>query len=163
MKHNHSANLPSMPETQLLQPFYRSITRETHTQGYAQSYPHYPQAVHNNFPHERGFPMQHLPMKFAFSAPDQKTGTQTAERKGRKASGLLKRYFIDALGAMALGLFGSLIIGLILKQVFTLIPSPAADSVTKMIISLTAANSPVVGAAIGVAIAHGLKSKPLAI
>ena len=107
--------------------------------------------------------MQHLPMKFAFSAPDQKTGTQTAERKGRKASGLLKRYFIDALGAMALGLFGSLIIGLILKQIFTLIPIPAADSVTKMIISLTAANSPVVGAAIGVAIAHGLKSKPLAI
>ena len=49
---------------------------------------------------------------------------QNVNRKGIK--GLLKtalrRYFIDALGAMALGLFASLIIGLILKQIFSYIP-----------------------------------------
>ena len=71
-----------------------------------------------------------------------------------------QRYFIDAMGAMALGLFSSLIIGLILSQLskfsFLGFLQPYADMV--------GASSPVVGAAIGVAIAYGClynKSIPL--
>ena len=68
-----------------------------------------------------------------------------------------QRYFIDAMGAMALGLFSSLIIGLILSQLskfsFLGFLEPYA--------AMVSASSPVVGAAIGVAIAQGLKSKPL--
>lgn len=67
-----------------------------------------------------------------------------------------KRYFIDAMSAMALGLFSSLIIGTILKQF-------AKISVLAFLAPLAeiATNSYVVGAAIGVAIAWGLKEKPL--
>lgn len=84
----------------------------------------------------------------------------------------LKRYFVDGMSAMALGLFASLIIGLILQQLAK-IPhcdffgyaanyifatnSKGAD------IAILGASSPVVGAAIGVAIAWGLKHKPLVI
>ena len=83
------------------------------------------------------------------------------EKSQNKAAALLKkafqRYFIDAMSAMALGLFSSLIIGLILSQLskFSLLGFvwPYADIVS--------ASSPVVGAAIGVAIANGLKAKPL--
>ena len=69
---------------------------------------------------------------------------------------LLKRYFVDAMSAMALGLFSSLIIGLILSQ-FSKIPylgflAPYAEM---------ASSGAVVGAAIGAAIAWGLKAKPL--
>lgn len=67
-----------------------------------------------------------------------------------------KRYFIDAMSAMALGLFSSLIIGTILKQF-------AKISVLAFLAPLAeiATNSYIVGAAIGVAIAWGLKEKPL--
>ena len=69
----------------------------------------------------------------------------------------LRRYFLDAMGAMALGLFASLIIGLILSQLsqisFMAWLKPFADMV--------AASSPVVGATIGVACAYGLKVKPI--
>lgn len=70
-----------------------------------------------------------------------------------------QRYFIDAMSAMALGLFSSLIIGLIMSQLskipflFFLEPYSA----------MAAASSPVVGSAIGAAIAWGLKSKPLVV
>lgn len=78
---------------------------------------------------------------------------------GNKARIFFKRYFIDAMSYMALGLFSSLIIGLILSQLsaisFLKFLKPMADMVS--------ASSPVVGAAIGVAIAYGLKVKPLAI
>ncbi len=69
-----------------------------------------------------------------------------------------KRYFIDAMSAMALGLFASLIIGTILKQF-------AKVSVLAFLAPLAevATNSYIVGAAIGVAIASGLKEKPLVI
>ena len=81
--------------------------------------------------------------------------------QNKTASAFLKkafqRYFIDAMGAMALGLFSSLIIGLILSQLskfsFLGFLEPYA--------AMVSASSPVVGAAIGVAIAQGLKSKPL--
>ncbi|HZJ58105.1 MAG TPA: PTS sugar transporter subunit IIC [Clostridia bacterium] len=69
----------------------------------------------------------------------------------------LKRYGLDAFSAMALGLFSSLIIGLILSQL-SRIPGLGFISDFSDILS---AQSPVVGAAIGVAIAHGLKAQPL--
>ncbi len=68
-----------------------------------------------------------------------------------------KRYFLDALSAMALGLFASLIIGLILSQI-SKIPGLSFIQEFSQIIS---AKSPVVGSAIGVAIAYGLKTSPL--
>lgn len=73
----------------------------------------------------------------------------------------LNRWFIEALSYMTFGLFGSLIIGLILETIGnqTLIPqlnlSFLAD-IGEVAGSLT-------GAAIGVAIAHGLGAKPLVI
>ncbi|MBZ9606934.1 PTS sugar transporter subunit IIC [Clostridium estertheticum] len=68
-----------------------------------------------------------------------------------------KRYFLDALSAMALGLFASLIIGLILSQLSKI---PALEFL-KEFAEIISAKSPVVGAAIGVAIAWGLKVTPL--
>lgn len=69
---------------------------------------------------------------------------------------ILKRYFVDALGAMALGLFSSLIIGLIISQ-FGRIPG------LEILVDIgkTMQSGAVVGAAIGVAVAWGLKVKPL--
>ncbi len=71
---------------------------------------------------------------------------------------LLRRYFIDAMGAMALGLFASLIIGLIISQLAKI----PFLSFLQFIADMLSASSPVVGAAIGVAVAYGLKAKPLA-
>ncbi len=71
---------------------------------------------------------------------------------------LLHRYFIDAMGAMALGLFASLIIGLIIGQLAKI----PALSFLQFIADMLSASSPVVGAAIGVSVAYGLKAKPLA-
>ena len=70
-----------------------------------------------------------------------------------------KRYFIDAMSYMALGLFSSLIIGLILSQISEI----SFLSFIKPFTALVAASSPIVGSAIGVSIAHGLKSKPLVV
>ncbi len=69
----------------------------------------------------------------------------------------LNRYFVQAMGAMALGLFSSLIIGLIISQIGKI---PGLSFLTD-IASIVGAASPVCGAAIGVAIAWGLKAKPL--
>ena len=70
-----------------------------------------------------------------------------------------RRYIIDALSAMGMGLFASLIIGLILSQLaqisFLTFLAPYCE--------VLSASSPVVGAAIGVAIGYGLKVKPLAV
>ena len=71
---------------------------------------------------------------------------------------LLKKYFIDALGAMALGLFSSLILGLILSQIAKI---PGLDFLTQ--ISDVAKSETVVGAAIGVAISWGMKSKAMVV
>lgn len=68
-----------------------------------------------------------------------------------------KRYFFDAMSAMALGLFSSLIIGLIISQLAKL-PGLA---LLAPIGSALSASSPVTGCAIGVAIAWSLKVKPL--
>ncbi len=81
------------------------------------------------------------------------------ERKPSIGARLLKRYGLDALSAMALGLFSTLIIGTILDQIGTFIPGL---SLLKELAS-TATSKPVVGAAIGVSVAWGMKVKPLAI
>lgn len=69
----------------------------------------------------------------------------------------VNRYLIQAMSAMALGLFSSLIIGLILSQCAKIeilsFLQPFAD--------VANASSPVIGSAIGVSIAYGLKVKPM--
>lgn len=71
----------------------------------------------------------------------------------------LKRYFVDAMSFMALGLFSSLIVGLIISQLSKIPHLEILASFTGVL----SASSPVVGGAIGAAIAYGLKSKPLVI
>lgn len=67
------------------------------------------------------------------------------------------RYFIRAMGAMAQGLFASLIIGTILNQLAAI---PHLGFLTKFTGQI-GASSPVIGAAIGVAIAYSLGAKGL--
>ncbi|MCL2501220.1 MAG: PTS sugar transporter subunit IIC [Defluviitaleaceae bacterium] len=77
-----------------------------------------------------------------------------------------KRYFVDAMGMMTLGLFASLIIGLILYE----IGSRAGIDFLATMGEMAAGSRPVggsgtypgaVGFAIGVAVAYGLKAPPL--
>lgn len=84
----------------------------------------------------------------------------------------LKRYFVDGMSAMALGLFSSLIIGLILQQLAKIPHCEFFGYAANFVfgtnasgadIALLGASSPVIGAAIGVATAWGLKHKPLVI
>ena len=69
---------------------------------------------------------------------------------------LFKTYIVDALSFMAMGLFCSLILGLIIKQIALI---PGLDFL-KDIASLLQ-SAPVVGGSIGLAIALGLKRAPL--
>lgn len=71
---------------------------------------------------------------------------------------LPKRWFIDGLSYMALGLFASLLIGTIISQLGQIKGLGFLDEFGKV-----AKNTYVVGAAIGVAIAYGMGSKPLVI
>ncbi|NCB05531.1 MAG: hypothetical protein EOM69_08420, partial [Clostridia bacterium] len=73
-------------------------------------------------------------------------------------SRIYHRYLIDAMGAMALGLFSSLIIGLIIAQLAKLPGLAFLAPLTEVL----GAASPVIGAAIGIAIAYGLKTDGLA-
>ncbi len=66
----------------------------------------------------------------------------------------LKRYGIEALGAMALGLFASLIIGLILNVIGEQLQINLLQQLGTRAIAMA-------GPAIGVAIAYGLKAPPL--
>ncbi|MCB2292994.1 PTS sugar transporter subunit IIC [Clostridium algoriphilum] len=70
---------------------------------------------------------------------------------------VFKRDFVDALSAMALGLFASLIIGLILSQSSKI---PGLNFL-KEFTTIISSKSPVIGSAIGVAVAWGLKVTPL--
>lgn len=63
----------------------------------------------------------------------------------------LKRYGIEALNAMALGLFGSLIMGLILKNLGVWFDAP-------WLVSVGAKAQSAMGAAIGVCVAYALKA-----
>lgn len=80
-----------------------------------------------------------------------------AAKQENVVSRLFKRYFIDAMGSMALGLFSSLIIGLIITQLSKL----QGLGFLAEVASQLGAASPVCGAAIGVAIAFGMKCDPL--
>lgn len=70
---------------------------------------------------------------------------------------LFKRYFVDAMGGMALGLFASLIIGTIIGQLFKLPFLAGAETIIAALPNISAAT----GAAIGVGVAWGMKVKPL--
>ena len=65
-------------------------------------------------------------------------------------------YVVDALSYMAMGLFCSLILGLIIKQIALI---PGFDFLADIASLLQSA--PVVGGSIGLAIAFGLKRAPL--
>lgn len=76
------------------------------------------------------------------------------KRKGVMCSSRV--YFIDALSYMALGLFSSLLIGLIIKTIGTQL------SINTFVeLGTFAMDSKIVGAAIGVAVAMALKAPPL--
>lgn len=70
-----------------------------------------------------------------------------------------KKYIVDALSHMAFGLFCSLILGLIIGQIARI---PGMDFLD-FIAEALSAKSPLVGACIGLAIAHGLSCAPLVI
>ncbi len=73
---------------------------------------------------------------------------------------VFRRYFIDAMSAMALGLFASLIIATILNQLGRI---PGLSVLSDLAATVTGAGSVVTGAAIGVAVAWGLGHKPLVV
>lgn len=73
-----------------------------------------------------------------------------------------KRYFQDALSAMALGLFASLLIGLIIKTIGEQsINIVGTNYVSTFLVETGATAMSFMGAAIGIAVAWGLKSPPL--
>ncbi len=74
----------------------------------------------------------------------------------KKAVGLLQRWFIDAFGAMAMGVFATLLMGSILEQI-----GKWTSWEFLLTLATYAKNGFVVGGAIGVAVANGLKVKPL--
>ena len=67
-----------------------------------------------------------------------------------------KAYFVDALSYMALGLFSSLLIGLIIKTLGQQLHIPSFVEMGQF-----AMDPKIVGAAIGVAVAYSLKAPPL--
>jgi len=72
----------------------------------------------------------------------------------KRLKGLPKRYFVDAMGAMALGLFASLLIATIFGTLHDYIPWDGLDKIATYARQAT-------GMAIGVAIAHKLGAHPL--
>ena len=73
--------------------------------------------------------------------------------------GFFKKYIVDALSHMALGVFCSLILGLIIGQLAKI---PGLESLC-FISEALSAKSPLVGACIGLAIAYGLSNAPLVV
>lgn len=74
-----------------------------------------------------------------------------------KAKKIAKRWFIDAFSGMALGLFCTLLIGLIIKQVGTLVGGAVGDA----LYNLGVVASSLMGAGIGVGVARSLKADRL--
>ncbi len=72
----------------------------------------------------------------------------------------LKRYFLDAIGGMAQGLFASLLIGTIIGTVGGYIPWAPAKELMGMIATVCK-NDYVVGAAIGIGMARAMGASPL--
>lgn len=79
---------------------------------------------------------------------------------GKKVKSLAKRWFIDALSGMALGLFATLIIGTIFEQIGKLIGD---NNVGNMIVSIAGIAKVLMGAGIGAGIAYVLKADKLTI
>ena len=74
----------------------------------------------------------------------------------------VKRYAIDAMSAMTYGLFASLVIGLIIKTLGEQIGIHGGESALSLfLIKIGGAAMSMVGAAVGVAVAYGLKAPPL--
>lgn len=76
--------------------------------------------------------------------------------KSKEISLSPKAYFVDALSYMALGLFSSLLIGLIIKTLGQQLNIPSFVEMGQF-----AMDPKIVGAAIGVAVAYSLKAPPL--
>ncbi len=72
----------------------------------------------------------------------------------KRISSFFKRYFIDAMGAMALGLFASLLIGTIFKTI-------GQYTNFSFLVDVSGFCTKASGMAIGVAIAYALKADPL--
>jgi uncharacterized membrane protein len=70
-----------------------------------------------------------------------------------------KKYIVDAMSHMAMGLFCSLILGLIIGQIAKI---PGLDFLN-FIAQALSSTSPLIGACIGLAIAHGMSCAPLVI
>lgn len=83
--------------------------------------------------------------------------TKSASFK-RYMKGFVRRYFIDAFSGMALGLFCTLIVGTIVAQIGALIGDNVAG---KIIAQFGAVAKLIMGAGIGIGIAHSLKAKKL--
>ncbi len=81
---------------------------------------------------------------------------QKKEARGNILTKYLKRYFLDAMGAMALGLFASLLIGTIFGTVYKYTELEFLNTIATYAKAAT-------GMAIGVAIAHKLGADPLVI
>ena len=77
---------------------------------------------------------------------------------GGTAKKLFRRYFIDAMGAMALGLFATLLMGTILKTLGQYIP---VKWISEGLTQAASFASGAAGMAIGVAIANSLGADPL--
>ena len=85
------------------------------------------------------------------------------QKKGNFLIKLARRWFIDAMSYMALGLFATLIIGTILQQLGKIPYLSFFNDLASSGGANMAMSSTVMGAAIGVAVAYGLKHKPLVI
>lgn len=75
-----------------------------------------------------------------------------------------QRYFLEAMSAMTLGLFSSLIIGLILKTLGSQLGIYAGESrLTEFLVQAGTKAGEMMGAAIGVSVAWGLHAPPMVI
>lgn len=86
--------------------------------------------------------------------------------RGKRMNKYFKRYFVDALGGMALGLFSTLIIGLIIKQVGTFFPADGAKWLAytgRFMICIGQILTVMTGAGIAAGVAHSLGAPKLAI
>lgn len=85
---------------------------------------------------------------------------QGKQTRLRTCQTYLKRYFIDAMGGMAQGLFASLLIGTILGTLGNYLPwAPLKDFLTT--VATVCKNDYVVGAAIGIGMARAMNASPL--
>ncbi len=125
----------------------------------------------NDFPTDENCPFENQPSDVCAeqSAQDEKAGILAAyasrpQSKGQKVLSVVKkyckRYFIDAFSGMAQGLFCTLIAGTILAQIASWCGDNSFARVLGYIASIA---KMLMGAGIGIGIAHKLGAKPLVI